>query len=122
MDAGSSPPITSVTTSRRPCRNEEHSATGACRRFNMTVVNGLDIDEQKSGSPPEEAAPLVADGRADIPTGFVSQLFGRAATEDLDRYTASELAQLAMDAWDLLAKRTPDAPKIRCALRPRASR
>src|SRR5258706_9854720 len=87
----------------------------------MTVENDLDTSKQPAvGGPIEEADALVTERRADIPSGFVDQLFARAAPEDLARYTASDLAQFAMDAWALLAKRTPGAPRIRFVLRARA--
>ena len=46
---------------------------------------------------------------------FLSELFGRAAPEDLERYSAEELAAIAADSWALLAQRTPGSAKVRLA-------
>ncbi|HET7910401.1 MAG TPA: NAD-glutamate dehydrogenase [Pseudolabrys sp.] len=62
----------------------------------------------------EKAAASLAGQRADIPAGFVEQLFGRAVPEDVARYGSDDLATLAEQAYDFLIERKPGTPKIRC--------
>jgi glutamate dehydrogenase len=45
--------------------------------------------------------------------GFADQLFGLAVPEDLERYTADELAGIAEQSWSFLAERTAGVPKMR---------
>src|SRR5689334_12144901 len=50
---------------------------------------------------------------AEIPAGFAGRLFARTAPEDLLAYSAQDLARLAQGAWEFLAERAPDSPKMR---------
>jgi glutamate dehydrogenase len=50
-----------------------------------------------------------------IPKTFLVQFFGRTAADDLVRYKAEQLAQLAQAAWAFIGTRRPGAPKIRFA-------
>jgi glutamate dehydrogenase len=59
------------------------------------------------------AATLLAECGLHIPADFVAALFGLAAPEDLECYTAAELAGIAERSWSFLAERKPGAPKIR---------
>jgi glutamate dehydrogenase len=59
------------------------------------------------------AAALLAGCNSAVPQDFVAKLFGLAVPEDLQRYTAEELAGLAERAWLFLAEREPGAPKLR---------
>src|SRR6201987_2766841 len=49
----------------------------------------------------------------EVPEDFVAALFAHAVPEDLLRYDPRQLAELAADAWSLLAVRKPGVPKIR---------
>jgi glutamate dehydrogenase len=53
-----------------------------------------------------------------IPADVPMRLFGRTAPEDLLRYSAAELAQLAANAWMFMAERVGPAPKIRVVTPP----
>jgi glutamate dehydrogenase len=66
-----------------------------------------------------EAALIAAAGKIlrsdnrEVPEDFVAALFAYAVPEDLLRYDPRQLAELAADAWSLLAVRKPGVPKIR---------
>jgi glutamate dehydrogenase len=47
------------------------------------------------------------------PPDFVTQLFARAAPEDVVRYEAAELADIAAGTWHFLSARQPQTPNIR---------
>jgi glutamate dehydrogenase len=70
-------------------------------------------DDQAGAALIEAATGALAERKPDIPTDFLAKLFGLAAPEDLQRYTAAELADAAEQAWAFLAQRGPGAPKIR---------
>jgi glutamate dehydrogenase len=53
-----------------------------------------------------------------IPADVPMRMFGRAAPEDLLRYSAAELAQLSANAWMFMAERVGPAPKIRVVTPP----
>src|ERR1700733_3978104 len=55
----------------------------------------------------------LARRQRDIPDDFAAKLFGLAVPEDLDRYTAEELADIAESAWLFLQERQSGAAKIR---------
>ena len=59
------------------------------------------------------AGKLLAATHREAPEGFVAALFSRAVPEDLMRYDARELAELAAAAWSFLADRKPGVPKVR---------
>ena len=48
-----------------------------------------------------------------MPDDFLVKLFGLAVPEDLERYTADELAALAEQSWIFIAERTAGMPKLR---------
>jgi len=52
------------------------------------------------------------------PPDFVSQIFVRAAPEDLVRYEAAEIAEIAAGTWRFLGERKPRTPKIRVGTAP----
>jgi glutamate dehydrogenase len=66
-----------------------------------------------------EAALIAAAGKIlrgdnrEVPEDFIAALFAHAVPEDLMRYDPRQLADLAADAWSLLAVRKPGVPKIR---------
>src|SRR5262249_19535858 len=55
---------------------------------------------------------LRSDNR-EVPEDFIAALFAHAVPEDLMRYDPRQLAELAANAWSLLAVRKPGVPKIR---------
>ena len=62
----------------------------------------------------EEAGAALVRRRAEIPVGFIEQLYGRVVPEDVARYGPDDLATLATRTYDFMAERKPGAPKIRC--------
>ena len=58
------------------------------------------------------ASALLAQRRRDIPDDFVAKLFGLAVPQDLERYTAGELADAAERSWALLQERQAGTAKI----------
>ena len=66
-----------------------------------------------------EAALIAAAGNIlrsenrEVPEDFVAALFAYAVPEDLMHYDPRQLAELAANAWSLLAVRKPGVPKIR---------
>jgi glutamate dehydrogenase len=61
----------------------------------------------------EQMETILSGLRDDMPAGFGTSLFARAAPEDLLAYEARELAALAEEAWSFLFDRAPGATKIR---------
>jgi glutamate dehydrogenase len=62
----------------------------------------------------EQAGVVLSQRRSDVAATSVAQLYARAVPEDVVRYGAADLADLAERAYDFLAERPPGAPKIRC--------
>ncbi len=56
---------------------------------------------------------LVRERAPDAPEGFATRLFSGAAAEDLVRYEAAELAEIATESWRFLGQRTVGTAKIR---------
>jgi glutamate dehydrogenase len=61
----------------------------------------------------DAATALLAKRKRDIPDDFLAKLFGLAAPDDLERYTAEELAGIAEQSWSFLADRSAGVPKMR---------
>ena len=61
----------------------------------------------------EQMSTVIKGQRDDMPDGFATALFSRAAPEDLLPYEARELGALAEDAWAFLMVRPLGKPKIR---------
>ena len=61
----------------------------------------------------EQAGTILKGLRGDMPESFTPLLFARVSGEDLVRYEARELADLAEAAWLFLQQRTAGVPKIR---------
>jgi glutamate dehydrogenase len=59
------------------------------------------------------AAALLTRRKPDIPDDFLAKFFGLAVPEDLERYTAEELADIGERAWSLLQDRPSGVAKIR---------
>ncbi len=60
-----------------------------------------------------DAGGLLKRRNADIPDDFLAKLFGLAVPEDIERYTADELADIAERSWAFLLERKPGVPKLR---------
>jgi len=71
-------------------------------------------DEATARTVIEQAGTALIERRGDIPATFVAQFYGYAVPEDVVRYAAADLADLAERAFDFLGERAPGAPKIRC--------
>src|SRR5258708_202286 len=80
----------------------------------MAAADLPGTDEERA-----EAALIAAAGNIlrsenrEVPEDFVAALFAYAVPEDLMRYDQRQLAELAANAWSLLAVRKPGVPKIR---------
>jgi glutamate dehydrogenase len=61
----------------------------------------------------EAATILLAKRNGEIPKDFLTKLFGLAVPEDLERYTAEELASIAEQSWSFFAERQNGVPKLR---------
>jgi glutamate dehydrogenase len=70
-------------------------------------------DEDRAARRLVEQAGGILRGLRDIPPGFAPLLFALVSPEDLVRYEARELAELAEAAWLFLQERRAGAPKIR---------
>src|SRR5215469_16595985 len=55
---------------------------------------------------------LLSQRRRDIPDDFIAKLFGLAVPQDLERYAAGELADIAERSWALLQERQAGTAKI----------
>ena len=55
---------------------------------------------------------LIAGRWRDFPPDFLAGLYGQASPDDLERYSAVELAAIGEEAWSFLMERTPGALKI----------
>jgi glutamate dehydrogenase len=99
----------------------------------MSIIDEQQAQNVANAAPPpsaDETATATADERAarlllaqagailkariaDASAEFPSELFGRAAAEDVIRYEVGELADLAAMSWQLLAQRKPRTAKVR---------
>jgi glutamate dehydrogenase len=75
-------------------------------------------DEQASRRLIEQVGTILKGLRGDMPESFAQLLFAAAPPEDLVRYEARELADLAEAAWLFLQQRRPHVPKLRFEARP----
>src|SRR5262250_2351646 len=80
----------------------------------MAAVDLSGTDEERAEAALIAAAgKILRSGNRDVPEDFVAALFAYAVPEDLMRYDPRQLAELAANAWSLLAVRKPGVPKIR---------
>src|SRR5262249_41668097 len=80
----------------------------------MAAVDLSGTDEERAEAALIAAAgKILRSGNRDVPEDFVVALFAHAVPADLLRYDPRQLAELAADAWGLLAVRKPGVPKIR---------
>jgi glutamate dehydrogenase len=80
----------------------------------MNVQPQFDSDEQRAARRLIEQAGTILKGlRGDLPESFANLLFAGTPAEDLVRYEARELADLAEAAWLFMVERKPGQPKIR---------
>src|SRR5215467_7321057 len=69
-------------------------------------------DERAARQLLEDAVTIFQGRNANAPPDFVMQMFARTAPEDLVRYDASEIAEIAAGTWRFLGERQPHTPKI----------
>jgi glutamate dehydrogenase len=82
-------------------------------------VEGLLGTEEESAARRliEHAGGILVTLDPHIPKNFLSQLYARAAADDLLGYEPQTLAQIGKEAWAFLRTRRPGAPKIRFVTR-----
>jgi glutamate dehydrogenase len=80
----------------------------------MAELSGTD-EERAEQALVAAAGKLVRGTNSSVPGDFAAALLARAVPEDLMRYDARELSELAADAWALLATRKPGTSNIRYA-------
>jgi hypothetical protein len=80
----------------------------------LTAERSGSPEELAAGAVIEKAGVVLSGRRSDIPVGFVAQLFGRVAADDVLGYGADDLARLSERAFDFLKQRTPGTSKIHC--------
>jgi glutamate dehydrogenase len=66
----------------------------------------------------EQAQIIIKSSRGDVPDSFLPLMFAGVSAEDLVRYEAREIAELAEAAWQFLQQRKAGVPKIRFESRP----
>jgi glutamate dehydrogenase len=69
-------------------------------------------DEDAARQLLEDATTILQSRVANAPPDFVMQVFAGAAPEDLVRYEASEIAEIAAGTWQFLSERQRQTPKI----------
>jgi glutamate dehydrogenase len=79
----------------------------------MALQESFASDEERAARRLIEQAGSILRGLLDMPQSFAPLLFARVSPEDLVRYEARELAELAEAAWQFLQERRPGPPKIR---------
>ena len=79
----------------------------------MAIVDLAAAEQRAELALIRAAGEILRSGNSAVPEDFISDLFGYAAPEDLLRYDARRLAELAAAAWSCLALRKPGQPKIR---------
>src|SRR3954468_24027864 len=85
----------------------------------MNVQPQFGSDEERAARRLIEQAGTILKGlRGDMPESFTAVLFAGVTAEDLVRYEARELAELAEATWLFLQERKPGTPKIRFEARP----
>jgi glutamate dehydrogenase len=75
-------------------------------------------DERTARALLAQADVALHERAADAPEDFAVHLLAGAAAEDLVRYQAAELADIAAASWRFLAERNPGMPKIRITTAP----
>src|SRR4029079_12324148 len=95
-------------------KNATRLIRGAPRENAMVAADLPGTDEERAEAALIAAAGKILRGRhREIPADFVAGIFAHAAPEDLLRYDPRQLAELAADAWSLLAVRKPGVANIR---------
>jgi glutamate dehydrogenase len=85
-----------------------------------TGLSTATADEGAADALLAQADAILRERAADAPQEFAAHLFAGAAAEDLVRYEAEELAEIAAESWRFLAERNPGMPKIRVTTAPLA--
>ena len=79
----------------------------------MAVQNIPRPADESANEPLLDAATgLLRERRREMAPDFIVALYAYAAADDLERYTAEEIAAIGEDAWSFLLERNPGAPKI----------
>src|SRR5213080_640986 len=87
---------------------------GAPRNNAMAAADRPGTDEERAEAALiAAAANILRSGKRDVPEDFVVALFAHAVPDDLMRYDPRQPAELAADAWPLLAVRKPGVPNTR---------
>jgi glutamate dehydrogenase len=84
----------------------------------QTELAAATADERAAHALLAQADAILRERAADAPEDFAAHLFTGAAAEDLMRYEAAELADIAAASWQFLAERNPGMPKIRVTTAP----
>nr|WP_246662968.1 NAD-glutamate dehydrogenase [Pseudolabrys sp. FHR47] len=80
----------------------------------LAAINASDAEQAAAHEAIAQAGAALKLRRGEIPDGFAERLFGQVVPEDVARYEASELAQLAARVWDFMQQRKPGAARMTC--------
>lgn len=80
----------------------------------LAAINASDAEQAAAHEAIAKAGAELKQRRGEIPDGFAERLFGQVVPEDVARYEASELAQLAARVWDFMQQRKPGAARMTC--------
>ena len=80
----------------------------------LAAINASDAEQARAHEAIEQAGAALKLRRGEIPEGFAERLFGQVVPEDVVRYEAIELAQLAGRVWDFMQQRKPGTASMAC--------
>lgn len=80
----------------------------------LAAISASDVEQTRAQEAIGQAGAALKAQRGEIPDGFAEHLFGQVVPEDVVRYEASELAQLAARIWDFMQQRKPGVARIAC--------
>jgi glutamate dehydrogenase len=88
---------------------------GSCAGQAQGLDASIDVfeDEDAARQLLRDASAILRRQVPDVPPDFVMHVFAGAAPEDLVRYQASEVAEVAAGTWRFLGERQQQTPKIR---------
>src|SRR5690349_21626739 len=92
---------------------ESPSQTGKPSRTAMAIQDTPSDDGRTGPSLLGAAAAALARREPGIPGDFLDKFFGRAASDDLERYQPEQLAATAVQSWATFAARPPGSAKLR---------
>jgi glutamate dehydrogenase len=101
---------------------DDRSAPGAAGSPSQAAVEPsiVNAEERVARVLLPKAGAILREHAPDAPVDFAARLFAGAAAEDLVRYEAAELAEIAAESWRFLAERKPRTAKIRVTTAPPA--